>query len=110
MCLTLFLCFLPGEPVGATGEPIYGNAAVMETEDKLKPIPVRQFSEYVTQMRRDKNAGFAKQYKVITTTYAWSSIFFLENAILKHWNSKRVQRRLSTKPTFLNRTRHFLKQ
>ncbi|KAK2555070.1 Receptor-type tyrosine-protein phosphatase mu [Acropora cervicornis] len=35
----------------------------METEDKPKPIPVSQFSEYVTQMRRDKNAGFAKQYK-----------------------------------------------
>ena len=65
---TFSLFFLPGEPVGATGEPIYGNAAVMETEDKPKPIPVSQFSEYVTQMRRDKNAGFAKQYKVITTT------------------------------------------
>ncbi|XP_015753443.1 PREDICTED: receptor-type tyrosine-protein phosphatase mu-like [Acropora digitifera] len=56
-----------GEPVGATGEPIYGNAAVMETEDKPKPIPVRQFSEYVTQMRRDKNAGFAKQYKLLVS-------------------------------------------
>ncbi|XP_067027507.1 receptor-type tyrosine-protein phosphatase T-like isoform X2 [Acropora muricata] len=56
-----------GEPVGATGEPIYGNAAVMETEDKPKPIPVSQFSEYVTQMRRDKNAGFAKQYKLLVS-------------------------------------------
>ncbi|XP_074611759.1 receptor-type tyrosine-protein phosphatase S-like isoform X4 [Acropora palmata] len=56
-----------GEPVGATGEPIYGNAAVMETEDKPKPIPVSQFSEYVTQMRRDKNAGFAKQYKLLAS-------------------------------------------
>ena len=54
--------------MGATGEPIYGNAEVMETEDKPKPIPVSQFSEYVTQMRRDKNAGFSKQYKVLTTT------------------------------------------
>ena len=60
--------FLLGEPVGSTAEPIYGNAAVMETEDKPKPIPVSQFSEYVTQMRRDKNAGFAKQYKVLTIT------------------------------------------
>ena len=54
--------------MGGTGEPIYGNAEVIETEDKPKPIPVSQFSEYVTQMRRDKNAGFAKQYKVLTTT------------------------------------------
>ena len=62
------LCFLLGELLGGTAEPIYGNAEVMETEDKPKPIPVSQFSEYVTQMRRDKNAGFAKQYKVLTTT------------------------------------------
>ncbi|XP_015755726.1 PREDICTED: receptor-type tyrosine-protein phosphatase delta-like isoform X2 [Acropora digitifera] len=39
----------------------------METEDKPKPIPVSQFSEYVTQMRRDKNAGFAKQYKLLAS-------------------------------------------
>ena len=48
--------------------PLYQNAAVEETEVIHKPIPVRQFSEYVTQMRRDKNAGFAKQHKVISTT------------------------------------------
>ena len=47
---------------------LYENAAVEGTEDMHKPIPVSQFSEYVTQMRRDKNAGFAKQYKVLTTT------------------------------------------
>ncbi|XP_015755647.1 PREDICTED: receptor-type tyrosine-protein phosphatase delta-like [Acropora digitifera] len=56
-----------GEPVGATAEPIYGNAEVTETEDKPKPIPVSQFSEYVTQMRREKNAGFAKQYKLLAS-------------------------------------------
>ena len=54
--------------MGGTAEPIYGNAKVTETEDKPKPIPVSQFSEYVTQMRREKNAGFAKQYKVLTIT------------------------------------------
>ncbi|KAK2555009.1 Receptor-type tyrosine-protein phosphatase T [Acropora cervicornis] len=57
-----------GEPVGGTAEPIYGNAKVTETEDKPKAIPVSQFSEYVTQMRRDKNVGFAKQYKGYDST------------------------------------------
>ena len=54
--------------MGGTAEPIYGNVEVADTEEKPKPIPVSQFSEYVTQMRREKNAGFAKQYKVLTTT------------------------------------------
>ena len=45
--------------------PLYENAAVEGTEDMHKPIPVSQFSEYISQMRRDKNAGFAKQHKVI---------------------------------------------
>ena len=62
------LFFLLGEPVGGTAEPIYGNVEVADTEEKPKPIPVSQFSEYVTQMRREKNAGFAKQYKVLTIT------------------------------------------
>ena len=48
--------------------PLYENAAVEGTEDIHEPIPVSQFSEYVTQTRRDKNAGFANQHKVITTT------------------------------------------
>ena len=48
--------------------PLYGKAAVEGTEDIHKPILVCQFSEYVTQTKRDKNAGFAKQHKVITTT------------------------------------------
>ncbi|XP_067027504.1 receptor-type tyrosine-protein phosphatase S-like isoform X3 [Acropora muricata] len=56
-----------GEPVGGTAEPIYGNVEVADTEEKPKPIPVSQFSEYVTQMRREKNAGFAKQYKLLVS-------------------------------------------
>ena len=54
--------------MGGTAEPIYGNVEVADIEEKPKPIPVSQFSEYVTQMRREKNAGFAKQYKVLTIT------------------------------------------
>ena len=53
---------------GGTTMPLYGKAAVEGTEDIHKPILVSQFSEYVTQTKRDKNAGFAKQHKVITTT------------------------------------------
>ena len=49
----------------ATADPIYGNTAADDLDDKPKPIPVSQFSEYVTQLKREKNAGFAKQYKVI---------------------------------------------
>jgi len=40
--------------------PLYENTAVGGTEDIHKPIPVSQFWEYITQMRRDKNTGFAK--------------------------------------------------
>jgi len=43
---------------GGTAEPLYENVAVKGAEDKPKPV---------RQMRRDKKAGFAKQYKVITT-------------------------------------------
>ena len=81
---------------GETTMPLYQNAAVEETEVIHKPIPVRQFSEYVTQMRRDKNAGFAKQHKVIsTTTSVWSSIpiyFNYKNVILKHWHSQNIRK------------------
>jgi len=49
---------------GDTTMPLYENAAVEGTEDIHEPIPVSQFSEYVTQTRRDKNAGFAKQHKL----------------------------------------------
>lgn len=41
---------------GGTAEPLYENVAVKGAEDKPKPV---------RQMRRDKKAGFAKQYKVI---------------------------------------------
>ncbi|XP_068725972.1 receptor-type tyrosine-protein phosphatase T-like isoform X6 [Montipora capricornis] len=55
----------PGETVEATADPIYGNTAADDLDDKPKPIPVSQFSEYVTQLKREKNAGFAKQYKLL---------------------------------------------
>ncbi|XP_068677377.1 receptor-type tyrosine-protein phosphatase S-like isoform X3 [Montipora foliosa] len=55
----------PGETVEATADPIYGNTAADDSDDKPKPIPVSQFSEYVTQLKREKNAGFAKQYKLL---------------------------------------------
>ena len=47
-----------------TGEPIYGNAELEKVEDTPKPVPVNQFSEYVTLLKRDNNAGFEKQYAV----------------------------------------------
>ena len=56
--------------------PLCENAAVQGAVDIRKPIPVSQCSEYVTQMRRDKNAGFAKQYKVIKTTNKRLKFYF----------------------------------
>ena len=47
-----------------TGDPIYGNTAPNEVDDQPKPVPVSRYSEYVTSLKRDKNAGFGKQYKV----------------------------------------------
>ena len=47
-----------------TGDPIYGNTEAKEVDDKPKPVPVNRFSEYVTRLKREKNAGFGKQYKV----------------------------------------------
>ena len=47
-----------------TGEPIYGNTDPEQVDDKPKPVPVNRFSEYVTRLKREKNAGFGKQYKV----------------------------------------------
>ena len=52
-----------------TGEPIYGNAELEEVEDTPQPVAVNQFSEYVTLLKRDNNAGFEKQYKVCNLCY-----------------------------------------
>ena len=46
--------------------PLYENAAVEGAEDIHKPIRVSQFSEYVTQMRRDRNARFANTLQYST--------------------------------------------
>lgn len=51
----------------ATSDPIYGNAMPDEIDEKPTPVPLSRFSEYVTSLKRDKNAGFAKQYKVRPT-------------------------------------------
>jgi len=81
---------------GGTAESPCENVAVIETKDKPKPISVRQ-------IRRDKKAGFAKQYKVITKLQGlelrYHSVvskfklkqkfcFNYENNILKHLTSK----------------------
>ncbi|XP_068677380.1 receptor-type tyrosine-protein phosphatase T-like isoform X2 [Montipora foliosa] len=64
----------PGETVETTADPIYGNTAADDLDDKPKPIPVSQFSEYVTQLKREKNAGFAKQYKLLAQgqQFSWN--------------------------------------
>ena len=56
--------FIIVQRVENTGEPIYGNAELEKVEDAPKPVPVNQFSEYVTLLKRDNNAGFEKQYAV----------------------------------------------
>ena len=70
------ICSYSVARVPDTGDPIYGNTEPAEIDDKPKPVPVNRFSEYVTRLKREKNAGFVKQYKVpyVFFMFKWKGV------------------------------------